>query len=229
MVSSNLPANTNQAVGVIRVDRSKAIPKYIYYWFKQKRTFSYIQGLNAQAAQPNINLAMLKNLAVPLPAISIQLSISSILSTYDDLLENNRRRIHLLEQAARLLYKEWFVHLRFPGHEHVKIKDGVPGGWQKKPLGELLTLQRGFDLPSSQRKDGFVPIYASTGINGYHVEAKVKAPGVVTGRSGSLGTVMFVSSDFWPLNTTLWVKEFKLVGPYFAAHLLANMQLNIAS
>ncbi len=56
--------------------------------------------------------------------------IASILSAYDDLIENNRRRIQLLEQAARLLYKEWFVHLRFPGHEHVKIRDGVPEGWE---------------------------------------------------------------------------------------------------
>ena len=60
--------------------------------------------------------------------------IASILSAYDDLIENNRRRIQLLEQAARLLYKEWFVHLRFPGHEHTRIIDGVPEGWEKKTL-----------------------------------------------------------------------------------------------
>ena len=58
--------------------------------------------------------------------------IASILSAYDDLIENNRRRIALLEQAARLLYREWFVHLRFPGHEHVRIEDGVPEGWERK-------------------------------------------------------------------------------------------------
>ena len=101
----------------------------------------------------------------------------------------------------------------------------MPDGWEEKPLGELLTLQRGFDLPVSKRKDGVFPIYASTGINGYHEEAKVKGPGVVTGRSGSLGAVKFVSGDFWPLNTTLWVKEFKLIGPYFATYLLDSMQL----
>ena len=61
--------------------------------------------------------------------------IAFILSAYDDLIENNRRRIQLLEQAARLLYKEWFVHLRFPGHEHTKIIDGVPEGWEKKEVG----------------------------------------------------------------------------------------------
>ena len=135
--SSHLPANTNQAVGIIRIDKSKAVPLFVYYWFKQKRTFTYIQGLNAQAAQPNINLTMLKNIELPLPILSTQQSIADILSTYDELIENNRRRIQLLEQAARLLYREWFVHLRFPGHEHVKIKDGVPEGWERKPLGEI--------------------------------------------------------------------------------------------
>jgi type I restriction enzyme, S subunit len=64
----------------------------------------------------------------------VQGKIASILSAYDDLIENNRRRMQLLEQAARLLYQEWFVRLRFPGHEHVKIKDGVPGGWEEKKI-----------------------------------------------------------------------------------------------
>lgn len=178
-----------------------------------------------KATMASLNQDVICRIPIFLPDPSVQREIVRILSAYDDLIENNRRRIQLLEQAARLLYKEWFVHLRFPGHEHTPIVDGVPEGWGKKPLGELLTLQRGFDLPVSKRKEGHFPIYASTGINGYHAEAKVKGPGVVTGRSGSLGTVMYVSGDFWPLNTTLWVKDFKLVGPHYANHLLANMQL----
>ena len=68
--------------------------------------------------------------------------MASILSAYDDLIENNRRRIQLLEQAARTLYKEWFVHLHFPGYEHVTITNGVPEGWEKKPLGELADINR---------------------------------------------------------------------------------------
>src|SRR5690606_9753072 len=154
-----------------------------------------------------------------------QIKIADILVQYDDLIENNRRRIQLLEESARLLYQEWFVHLRFPGHEQVKIIDGVPEGWAKEPLENLLVLQRGFDLPISNRIEGNVPIYASTGINGFHNVAKVKGPGVVTGRSGSLGTVMYVAKDYWPLNTTLWVKEFKKASPIFATFLLRAMKL----
>ena len=72
---------------------------------------------------------------IPVPPTPVQLRIASTLRAYDDLIENNRRRIRLLEQSARLLYKEWFVHLRFPGHEHAKIIDGVPEGWEKATVG----------------------------------------------------------------------------------------------
>ena len=209
----------------IRLDKEYADPLFVYYWLSSKGMIRYLENMNNGGAVPLLNLGIIRKVPIPRPTVETQRHIASILSAYDDLIENNRRRIQLLEQAARLLYKEWFVHLRFPGHEHARIIDGIPEGWEKKPLGELLTLQRGFDLPVSKRREGSFPIYASTGINGYHAEAKVKGPGVVTGRSGSLGTVMHVSGDFWPLNTTLWVKEFKLVGMHYANHLLASMQL----
>lgn len=200
-------------------------PEFLYYFFLQKGRTGHLSSLFTGSTIKHLPREKLALVEVPVPPHSTQDKIVDVLSAYDNLIENNRRRIQLLEQAARLLYKEWFVHLRFPGHEHTRIIDSVPEGWKKKPLGELLTLQRGFDLPVSKRKEGRFPIYASTGINGYHIEAKVKGPGVVTGRSGSLGTVIYISGDFWPLNTTLWVKEFKLVGPHYANHLLANMQL----
>lgn len=168
---------------------------------------------------------MLEGFEIPLPPVDVQDKIVQKIRTYNDLIENNRRRIQLLEESARLLYQEWFVHLRFPGHKQVKITDGVPEGWSKEPLENLLVLQRGFDLPVSKRIEGSVPIYASTGINGFHNVAKVKGPGVVTGRSGSLGTVMYVAKDYWPLNTTLWVKEFKKASPIFATYLLRAMKL----
>jgi len=203
--SSHLPANTNQAVGIIRIDKSKAVPLFVYYWFKQKRTFTYIQGLNAQAAQPNINLTMLKNIQLPLPGLSTQQSIADILSSYDDLIENNRRRIQLLEQAARLLYKEWFVHLRFPGHEHVKIKDGVPEGWEKKPLGDVATLKYGKALKQDDRIPGAFPVYGSSGIVGTHEKPLVAGPGIIVGRKGNVGSVYWCEDDFYPIDTVYFI------------------------
>ncbi|MXX09894.1 MAG: hypothetical protein F4142_02170 [Nitrospira sp. SB0675_bin_23] len=93
--------------------------------------------LNTGAAQAQITIDSLKSYFLPLPSLKEQRRIASILSAYDDLIENNRRRIQLLEQAARLLYKEWFIRLHFPGHEHVKIKNGVPEGWEKKMINDV--------------------------------------------------------------------------------------------
>ncbi len=206
-------------------DPKKSDARFIKYLFDTVLKLQYRQ-VSQGAAQDNLSQGKLLALKFSVPDdVNEQIRIADFIATYDDLIENNRRRIQLLEESARLLYQEWFVRLRFPGHEQVKVGDGVPAGWTKEPLENLLILQRGFDLPVSKRIEGKVPIYASTGINGFHNSAKVKAPGVVTGRSGSLGTVMYVSTDFWPLNTTLWVKEFKKASPLFATFLLRAMKL----
>ena len=93
-------------------------------------------------------------------------------------------------------------------------------------LSDFLTLQRGFDLPTIRRKDGDVPVVASTGIAGYHNKSKVKGPGVVIGRSGSIGGGQYIAEDFWPLNTTLWVKDFKGHNRRFAYYLLRSIDFS---
>ncbi len=109
--------------------------RYVYYRLLATPLRSYAGG----AAQPLLTHSILRRVKIRVYTQSHQQKrIADILSAYDDLIENNRRRIVLLERAARLLYKEWFVHLRFPGHEHVKIIDGVPEGWEKKRVEELL-------------------------------------------------------------------------------------------
>lgn len=178
-----------------------------------------------KAAVPGVDRNVLHEIKVCAPDVATQRRIAEILSTYDDLIENNRRRMALLEESARLLYREWFVRLRFPGCEHTPVVDGVPQGWELAPLEDALVLQRGFDLPTQSRQDGTVPIYGSTGILGYHDKVKATAPGVVTGRSGTLGEVQYVCEDYWPLNTALWVKEFRRVTPLFALFLLREMNL----
>ena len=87
---------------------------------------------------PSINTGLLSGIEVYLPPLETQRRIADILSAYDDLIENNRKQIKLLEEAAQRLYKEWFVDLRFPGHEHTKIVDGVPEGWERKTVAECL-------------------------------------------------------------------------------------------
>ncbi len=119
---------------------SKAETRFIHYALKVhlKRLLQFAGGTTF----PNLTKDTLHAFTIPFP--KNRTSIVGVLSAYDDLIENNRRRIQLLEQAARLLYKEWFVHLRFPGHEHVTITDGVPEGWERKQLAEIFNTQYGF-------------------------------------------------------------------------------------
>jgi len=98
----------------------------------------------------------------------------------------------------------------------------VPEGWERKKLGQIAELQRGFDLPHSQRIKGEFPIISSGGISGFHNEAKVGSPGVITGRYGSIGNVYYVNTPFWPLNTSLWVRNFFGNHKLFIFYLLSN-------
>ena len=116
------------------VDGHKASKGYLYYYFTSPEAIQRIINFTSSSGVPHINLTILGNFKVPVPPVKTQQAIASILSAHDDLIENNRRRIQLLEQAARLLYQEWFVRLRFPGHEHLKIKEGVPEGWEQKKM-----------------------------------------------------------------------------------------------
>lgn len=208
-----------------KVNEELACSRFVYYFFRHPNTVQEIGNRSIASGVPHINLGILKNFNVPLPPIHAQNAIVQVLSAYANLIENNRRRMALLEESARLLYREWFVRLRFPGHEHTPIVDGVPQGWERAPLESALVLQRGFDLPTQDRQKGDVPIFGSTGILGYHDKAKAMAPGVVTGRSGTLDEMHYVAEDYWPLNTALWVKEFRRVTPLFALFLLLEMDL----
>lgn len=108
----------------------------------------------------------------------------------------------------------------FPSAMQDSELGNIPVTWELGKLQDLLVLQRGFDLPSSARKDGEFPLIAASGPNGTHNVAMAKAPGVITGRSGVLGKVYLTLEDYWPLNTTLWVKEFKRATPCYAYELL---------
>ena len=105
----------------------------------------------------------------------------------------------------------------------------MAGEWKEMPLGEVITLQRGFDLPSQDRKPGKVPIVSSSGVTDYHSEVGVKGPGVVTGRYGTIGQVFLIRDDYWPLNTTLWVKDFHGNDPRFTSYLLRTIDFRSCS
>ncbi len=213
----------------IRVDRDKADPGYVGRIVESDTYKKFVLSHVGGAAQPNANARVLSSFMLPIPPKSAQTHIASILSVYDDLIENNRRRIQLLEQAARLLYKEWFVHLRFPGHEHVKIKDGVPEGWEKKPLSEVALLNYGRSLKKDDRLPGSVPVYGSSGIVGTHNQATVNGPTIIIGRKGNVGSVYWSSEDCVPIDTVYYVQsESCSLRLYYALRTLPFISTDVA-
>ena len=137
---------------LLRLNHPQCDNRYLVRFLGLHETRSYLTQYAIGATMPNLNQRILASVPVVLPPKEHQERIIGVISAYDDLIENNRRRIQLLEQAARLLYKEWFVHLRFPGHEHVMVKDGVPEGWERKKIAEVCETVGG-GTPSTKVSD----------------------------------------------------------------------------
>jgi type I restriction enzyme S subunit len=131
----------------LRPDAAIADATFLFYYFASPQMVSHIRSIAIGAAVPGINLGLLKGIDVTLPPIGVQYRISEILSAYDDLIENNTRRIKILEQMAQMLYREWFVNFRFPGHEMVKMVESelgaIPEQWEVVNVGKLLKFHIG--------------------------------------------------------------------------------------
>ena len=134
--------------GTIRLRLEKSLnPRFVYYIFQTKDFLQYIDNISCVATQPNLRIEGLLRFTIPDYSIEKQNAIVKTLSTFDDLIENNNKRIKLLEKMAENLYKEWFVRFRFPGYEHVEFENGIPKGW------EILRANQLFDITIGKTPD----------------------------------------------------------------------------
>ncbi len=196
------------------VDEEKITREFLAYSLRQPKFLNYVRKHSNRAVIPKMNRKMLFEYVISVPPIDEQERIATILDKTSDIHRNSKLAASLQNELINNVFLEMFGDPR--------VNDN---NWPTKPLIEIATLQRGFDLPVQNRAPGSVPILASNGRVGYHNESKVMGPGVVTGRSGSLGHVQFVDQDYWPLNTSLWVKNFHGNEPRWIAHLLRHMNL----
>ena len=220
--------------------KDKESPKTYIYWML--RTPQYREYCKAHATgTTNLGLPRDDFLAFAIPPLTpVRRTLLQLLQSLDDKIELNRRMNQTLEATARAIFKDWFVDFgptraKVEGRERYlapklwdlfpdAVDDGdKPVGWRNGRLDDLIVLQRGFDLPKPKRVKGKFPILAASGINGTHDEAKVLGPGVTTGRSGVIGKVFYVHEDFWPLNTSLWVKQYKNSSPAHAYFLIQTL------
>ena len=152
----------------LRLSKDRINPRFVSYAFLRSYHKEWmLRQCGNKATMASLNQDVLRRIVLPFPQLEEQRNIVSILSAYDDLIENNRRRIALLEEEARLLYREWFVHFRFPGHEHAKVTDGLPEGWVWRSFDGICDAVGGGTPKTSNPEywyDGDIPWYTPTDI-----------------------------------------------------------------
>lgn len=177
--------------------------RYLFYWFLLAGKTGELDQYFTGATIKHMPGQKLKEVVIDKPPLEIQHRIADILSAYDDLIENNQKQIKLLEEAAQRLYKEWFVDLRFPGHENTKIVDGVPEGWSRGLLKELISVNYGKDHKKAP-DDGNIPVYGSGGLMRKCNKSLFSGEAVLIPRKGSLNNIMYVDETFWTVDTMFY-------------------------
>lgn len=240
-------ANLTENCAKILLNTEDYTTDFLYYFLRSPQGQQEIFKNTVGSTQLKLPLYGIENIDLPTLTVTNQKAIAHILGTLDNKIELNQKMNQTLEEIAKAIFKSWFVDFDpvrakaedrptglppeisdlFPD-ELVDSEIGeIPNGWDIRGLDHYLLLQRGFDLPTKDRIEGDFPVVAASGISSTHNLPKAKAPGVVTGRSGVLGKVFFVQQDFFPLNTTLWVKEFYAATPVFAYFLLGTIDFAV--
>jgi type I restriction enzyme S subunit len=209
------------------LDRRFLLYLTLSQWFRDAGA----AAMTGAAGQKRVPDSFIRDLKFAVPPLDEQRAIAEYLdektAAIDALIAKRERHIELLAEKAAALIADRVtrglddsVLMSEAGDERLGF---IPVHWDLRTLKYVATLQRGFDLPSGEREDGDIPLVSSAGVSDRHVNAMVKGPGVVTGRYGTIGEVFFIEEDFWPLNTTLYVKDFWGNSPRFVAYLLSTL------
>lgn len=203
----------------LRCNRGVAEPEFLAYYFKSREGQHILLANANSAGVPSIAqpVSYLKSVTIKLPPLGEQRGIAATLSALDDKIELNRAMIRNLEAMGEALFKRWFIEYEFPDENGQPYRSGggvftdsergpIPAGWTVRKLGDVLELKYGKALKETDRVPGPYPVYGSNGPVGTHREALVRGPGIVVGRKGNPGTVKFAGQDFFPIDTTFYVK-----------------------
>ena len=174
------------------VDQGKCDPRYLYYFFRMSSTVDYIHNHALQSGVPHINLGILRRFEVVCPPVDVQRTIAGVLTAYDDLIENNKRRITLLETMSEEIYREWFVRFRFPGWQEAEFEKGLPVNWQTSGLGQIAKFVMG-QSPKSEfynRNGDGLPFHQGVGTFGKRFPTN-EVYCSVSSREAKTGDVLF--------------------------------------
>jgi type I restriction enzyme, S subunit len=201
-----------QRIITLRGNKKLLFNPFLKYYFQNETGQHELQSRASGTTVFGIKASVLKKVPISIPDLAEQKAIAILLSSLDDKIDLLHRQNKTLETMAETLFRQWFI-------------EEAKEDWEDGKVEDLFVLQRGYDLPIQNRVDGKYPIFAASGFSGGHAEYKVTAPGVTTGRSGLIGKVFFIHDDFWPLNTSLYIKEFKRGTPLFSYFVLKNIDL----
>lgn len=208
----------------------KLKPQNNIHFFKYWLTYKNLNSLVFGSGQPLITGTQLKELLLPAPSINEQTAIANVLSDTDELITEFEKLIAKKQAIKTATMQQLLTGLtrlpQFSKHPDGAIKGyksgelgHIPEGWEEREIGKFAPLQRGFDLPASKINEGLYPVVYSNGIANTHNHFQVQGPGVVTGRSGTLGKVHHIECNFWPHNTSLWVTRFINSDPKFVYYI----------
>lgn len=202
---------SNQQITAIKPNEDVDV-NYLYYWFLKNQKLLSLKA--NKAVVPILNNRSLKEIPFKYPPLKTQERIAAILDDAAALRDKTAQLLKEYDLLAQSIFLEMFGD---------PVRN--PKGWDEVLFNKVLVLRRGFDLPIQSRIKGKVPIIASNGILDWHNEFKVKGPGIVTGRSGTLGKVHFVETDYWPLNTALYSQDLNGNNPIYLLYLLKNFRV----
>lgn len=229
------PIVASTGFAVVRCDRELR-SRYLFHSLFGPSISQQLRERESGTNYPAVSERDIKELLLYCPEACIQDEIAQVLDAADEAIAKTEALIAKLKSIKQGLLHDLLTRgldhngeLRDPEKRPGLFKQSVlgliPAAWNVFPLSSVATLQRGFDLPLQRRRPGSVPIYGSNGVDGWHNESRVTGPGVITGRSGSIGFVYYSEFDFWPLNTTLYVKDFHGNEPRFVRLLLESLRL----
>lgn len=205
-----------QRTVLIRPNAEKVSPLFLNYYLNAPKQRHALLSNSNGATVSHVNMPIIRNLVIELPDRETQDRIAGVLSAYDELVENNRRQIKLLEEAAQRLYKEWFVDLKFPGHETTPIHNGLPEGWKRCHLRDVLEINGGKDY--KQLKSGTYPVYGSGGLMCRVDSFLYEGESVLIPRKGTLNNVMYRNEAFWTVDTLFYTRVLLKNGGKYLFH-----------
>lgn len=200
-----LPANINQALALIRFKNKNLDRQYLKYVLQSGLIKAQVNLMVAQLAQHSLKLQQIRDLKFPLPSKSEQKKITEILSAIDETIEKNREIIEKTKELKKGLMQE--LHTRGIGHKKFKKTEigKIPVDWKIVKIKDIMSINLGKSLSANKREGNLYPVYGSNRIVGYHKDFLVEGPGIIMGRKGTVGSVTWSDTSFWPLDTTYYI------------------------